>query len=169
MKKSDLTSAVVFLVLSILTTVFSLNYELGTFQNAGTGMFPFILGIILIILSVVYLVKLIIAAKKAEASEPKKEKPEPAGDEVKKKFKFEISDPVKQLLFTLGILIFAAVFLDILGFLLTSFIVEIALLKTLKMKNWLIIILTSFLISVLSYVLFVLVLHIILPKGFPGI
>jgi len=169
MKKTDLISAIIFLIIGILTILLSLNMDIGTFQNAGTGLFPLILGIILTILSVIYLLKYLIASRKNLSAEKKTVNVKPESEQNKKKFNFAISDSVKQLVLTFSVLLFAAAFLNLLGFLLTSFIVEMALLKILKMKNWIIIIIASISISVFSYILFVIILNINLPKGFLGI
>jgi hypothetical protein len=121
---------------------------------AGTGMFPLCLGILLMILSGMFILKIFIQAKEGQ---------------VKKETSIESSEsPIKLILF-LGTMVLATLFFNLLGYPLTSFLLMVALLRILGIKRWGQNILISVVAAMGSYFLFVKWLDIPMPKGWIGI
>ena len=138
-----------------LTTVLSLRMPIGTFRAAGTGLFPLLLGIILMILSGLFLLNLFLRREK-EA-------------ETKKSPVEVIPGSITPVLLFLGMMALATLFFNSLGYPLIAFLLMVALLKILGMKRWLMNILLSLATAAASYFLFVQWLKIPLPKGWLGI
>jgi hypothetical protein len=127
---------------------------LGTFRMAGTGMFPLLLGILLMILSGMFVLNIF---SQGMAEKVKKE-PSP-----------ESSGSPMQLILFLGTMVFATLFFNRLGYPLISFLLMLGLLRILGIKRWGLNILISVVAAVGSYFLFVKWLDIPMPKGWIGI
>jgi hypothetical protein len=138
-----------------LTTLLSLRMPIGTFRAAGTGLFPLLLGIILMILSGLLLLNLLL---RKEKDLEKKEAPVEAAPRS-----------LKPVILFLGMMALATMFLNSLGYPLIAFLLMVSLLKILGMKRWSINILWSLTTAAASYFLFVQWLKIPLPKGWLGI
>ena len=153
MKRDEAIGGMVLLLFGMVTIILALRMPIGTFRIAGSGMFPLILGILLMFLSCIFLLKLLYQHKKTITK----------GDSVA-----EHESPVQLVLF-FGTMVLATAFFNQLGYPLTSFLLLVALLRTLGMKQWFFNILLSFLSAVASYFLFVQWLKIPLPKGWIGL
>jgi putative tricarboxylic transport membrane protein len=127
---------------------------IGTFRAAGTGMFPLILGILLMILSGAFILKIFFQGREGH---------------VKKEASIESSGSPIQLILFLGTMVLATLFFNRLGYPLTSFLLLVALLRILGVKRWGLNILLSFVTAVACYFLFVQWLNIPMPKGWIGI
>ena len=138
-----------------LTTLLSLRMPIGTFRAAGTGLFPLLLGIILMVLSGLFLLNLL---SRKEKDLEKKEAPVEAAPRS-----------LKPVILFLGMMALATMFLNSLGYPLIAFLLMVSLLKILGMKRWSINILWSLTTAAASYFLFVQWLKIPLPKGWLGI
>ncbi len=154
MKRDEFLGGGVLFIFGCLTFLISLKMPIGTFRMPGTGMFPLILGILLMVLSGFFILKLFYQNKKTAFG-----KNFPSLTQL---------FPIKLILF-FGTMVLATAFLNQLGYPLTSFLLMIALLKTLGTKNWGFILLLSFVTAVVSYFLFVQWLKIPLPKGWIGL
>ena len=152
MKKDEAIVGVVIFLFGGATVLLSLKMPIGTFRVAGTGMFPLILGILLMFLSCILLLKLLYQHKTTAK-----------GDSVA-----ERGSPVQLILF-FGTMVLATAFFNQLGYLLTSFLLLVVLLRTLGMKKWFFNILLSLTMAVASHFLFVQWLKIPLPKGWIGL
>ncbi len=126
---------------------------IGTFRMAGTGIFPLLLGILLMILSGMFILKISFQLKK---------------DQVKKEVSVESTGSPIQMILFLGAMVLATLFFNRLGYPLTSFLLMVALLRILGMKRWGLNILISIVTSVGSYFVFVQWLSIPMPKGWIG-
>ncbi len=135
-----------------VTTLFSLKMPIGTFRVAGSGMFPLCLGILLMMLSALYLLSLYFKEKPSEKN--------PAS---------ELSEPNKQTILFLGTMVLTTLFLNGLGYPLSSFLLLLFLFRILGLKRWAHNALLSFITAVASYLLFVQWLKIPLPKGWIGL
>ena len=153
LNRDEIIVGIVILLFGGATVLLSLKMPIGTFRMAGTGMFPLILGILLMILSCIFLLKLLYQHKKTTKKR----------DSVA-----EHGSPVQLILF-FGTMVLATAFFNQLGYPLTSFLLLVALLRTLGMKQWILNILLSLTMAVASYFLFVQWLQIPLPKGFIGL
>jgi hypothetical protein len=154
MKKDAMASVIVLFLFGGATTFLSLRMNIGTFRNAGTGMFPLLLGVLLMILSGLFLLRPLFQNKKAP---------------VKNKSVVEAPGSQKQMIFFLGTMVLAALLFNRLGYPLISFLLMLALLRILGMKRWGLNILISVVTAVGSYFLFVKWLNIPMPKGWIGI
>jgi len=154
LKKDEILGATVLFLFGAVTTILSLKMPIGTFRNAGTGMFPLCLGILLMILSVAFTLKIFFQGKEKQ---------------VKKGAFIESSESPTQLILFLGTMALATLFFNQLGYPLISFLLMVALLRILGIKRWRLNILISVATAVGSYFLFVKWLDIPMPKGWIGL
>ena len=154
MNRDEIVVGIVIFLFGAITTLLSLKMPIGTFRMAGTGLFPFYLGIILMILSSVFILKIFFQGRKGQ---------------LKKEASIESSESPIQLILFLGAMVLATLFLNPLGYPLISFLLMVALLRILGIKRWGLNILISVVTAVGSYFLFVKWLDIPMPKGWIGI
>ena len=154
MKKDEAIVGIVIFLFGGLTALLSLRMPVGTFRMAGTGMFPLFLGILLMILSGAFVLKFFFQGKE---------------EQIKKETATESSESPLQLILFLGAMALATLFLNQLGYPLTSLLLMVALLRILGIKRWGVNILISVVTAVGSYFLFVKWLDIPMPKGWIGI
>ncbi|MFB3884389.1 MAG: tripartite tricarboxylate transporter TctB family protein [Thermodesulfobacteriota bacterium] len=153
MKRDEMIGGVVVLVFGAITTLLSLRMPIGTFRKSGTGFFPLILGMLLMVLSGIFLLQLSLDKKRVE-----KKVPIP-----------EISGSTKQMILFFGMMVLATLFLNRLGYPVVSFLLMVGLLRILGTKRWSFNLLLSLLTALACYFLFVQWLKIPLPKGWIGI
>jgi hypothetical protein len=151
--RDEIIAGMVIFIFGGVTAALSLRMPIGTFRMPGTGMFPLILGILLMFLSCIFLLKLLYQHKKTTA---------------RRESAAERGSPVQLILF-FGTMVLATAFFNQLGYPLTSFLLLVVLLRTLGMKQWFPNILLSLISAVASYFLFVQWLKIPLPKGWIGL
>ena len=154
MSRDEIAGGMVLFLFGAITALLSLRMPIGTFRMAGTGMFPLCLGILLMILSGLFLLNLFYHKKK---------------EMEKKESIAEIPRSAKQMIFFFGTMVLATLFLNRLGYPFTSFLLMVALLRILGMKQWGLNILISVVTAVGSYFLFVQWLNIPMPKGWIGL
>ncbi|HVP79521.1 MAG TPA: tripartite tricarboxylate transporter TctB family protein [Thermodesulfobacteriota bacterium] len=154
MKKDEAIVGIVIFLFGLLTTALSLGMPIGTFRMAGTGMFPLFLGILLMILSGVFVLRIFFQGKEKQ---------------VGKEASVEFSESPVQLILFLGTMVLATLFFSRLGYPLTSFLLVLGLLRTLGIKRWGLNILISLVTAAGSYFLFVKWLDIPMPKGWIGV
>jgi len=154
MNRDEVVPGVVIFLFGGITALLSLRMPIGTFRIAGTGMFPLFLGILLMILSVAFILKIFFQGKAAEV----KKEPSPESSE----------SPLQMILF-LGTMALATLFFNKLGYPLVSFLLMLSLLRILGIKRWGLNILISVVTAVGSYLLFVKWLDIPMPKGWIGL
>lgn len=153
LKRDEAIVGAVIFLFGGATVLLSLTMPIGTFRMAGTGMFPMILGILLMFLSFIFILKLLWQYKKTTA---------------KKNSVAEHGSPIQLILF-FGTMVLAAAFFNQLGYLLSSFLLMVALLRILGVKRWAFTLPLSFITAVVCYFLFVQFLKIPLPKGWIGL
>jgi putative tricarboxylic transport membrane protein len=154
MNREEIVVGIVIFLFGAITTLLSLKMPIGTFRMAGTGLFPFYLGIILMILSSVFILKIFFQGRKGQ---------------LKKEAPIESSESPIQLILFLGAMVLATLFFNQLGYPLISFLLMVALLRILGIKRWGLNILISVVTAVGSYFLFVKWLDIPMPKGWIGL
>jgi len=154
LKKDEAIVGIVIFLFGLLTTALSLGMPIGTFRMAGTGMFPLFLGILLMILSGVFVLRIFFQGKEKQ---------------VGKEASVEFSESPVQLILFLGTMVLATLFFSRLGYPLTSFLLVLGLLRTLGIKRWGLNILISLVTAAGSYFLFVKWLDIPMPKGWIGV
>ena len=143
-------SSLVWLGLAVIICIGSLRLSLGSFQNPGPGFFPFIAGLVVgVLAATVYF-----QARREAASAKETKAPlwtNPGG--VK-----------KAVLTTIALLVYG-VGMDYLGFLISTFIFFVFLLRTIEPQRWGLVILESLLASGISYFIFEIWLQAQLPRG----
>ena len=154
MNRDEMVVGIVIFIFGGISALLSLRMPIGTFRLGGPGLFPLCLGIILMILSGAFILKIFFQGQKGQ---------------VKKEASIESSESPIQLILFLGTMALAILFLNRLGYPLTSFLLLVALLRILGVKRWGLNILISVVTAVGSYFLFVKWLNIPMPKGWIGI
>jgi putative tricarboxylic transport membrane protein len=154
LNRDEIVVGIVIFLFGGVTALLSLRMPIGTFRMAGTGMFPLFLGILLMLLSGIFILKIFFQGKEGQA---------------KKEASIESSGAPIQLILFLGTMILVTLFFNQLGYPLSSFLLMIALLRILGVKRWGLNILISVVTALGSYFLFVKWLDIPMPKGWIGI
>jgi putative tricarboxylic transport membrane protein len=154
LKRDEIVVGIVIFLFGAITTLLSLRMPIGTFRMGGTGLFPLCLGILLMILSGAFVLRIFFQVKEEQIK--KEPSPESSGSPI-------------QLIFFLGTMVLATLFFNRLGYPLTSFLLMLGLLRILGMKRWVFNILISFVTAAGSYFLFVKWLDIPMPRGWIGL
>lgn len=155
MKRRDLISSLFWIVMGIIFCTSALRYGLIRAGSPGPGLFPFIAGIILIALSLIVLISSANVKKDNEK-------------ELKEKF-FPGQDSLKKILLALFGLFAYWISLEYFGFLLTTLIIMIFLLRFIGPQRWIIILAITILTTASLHVIFRLWLKVQLPAGILGI
>lgn len=150
MKKENLIIALAFEGLAIWMIVDSCRLGIQTLNNPGAGYFPFILGILLCLFGLPVFIS---SLKNFGRAEVRKE-----AEEIKYPI-LEKTGPV------IASLIAYAVLLEILGFLITFFLLSWLLFWIANPRRWLFVSGLSALIAALSYLIFIIVLQVPFPRG----
>lgn len=151
MKKSNLFSGVILLALATAILIEANKLGLGSLKTPESGLFSFMLAIVLAILSLVLLRQAI------------KEK-----DERRSPLLAEATN-WKKIGMTLGALLAYAFLLEPIGYLVSSFFLIVFLLLAVEAQKWWLTIVVAFLSSAGSYLIFDLLLNVPLPVGMLGI
>jgi len=154
MKKDDIFGGLVLFLFGLITTIFSLRMTVGSFRAAGSGLFPLCLGLLLMVLSVLFIGNTFGGRTRPVETEGCTE---------------EKSGSPWRILFFLGVLVLITFFFNTLGYPLASFLLMAGLLWILGTRPWALNLILSLVTAVGSYFLFVYWLKIPLPKGFFGI
>ncbi len=153
LNRDEIIGGVVIFLFGAVTTLLSLSMPIGTFRTPGTGMFPLILGILLMFLSGLFLLLLFL---KTQATREKSST-------------VEILGSSRQLILFFGTMVLVTLFFNRLGYLLSSFLLMLALLRILGLRSWKLNLPVSFITAIVCYFLFVQWLKIPLPKGLIGL
>lgn len=149
MKTREVIPSIAWVVVGGLICNGAKSLKLGSLRHPEPGMFPFLIGSTLILLSFLQLIKLLFSGK--DQSETFESWPHSAG--------------LKRLVSIFVLLIFYTMTLQYMGFILCTLVFFMVLFKTLAQKSWQYSILTSLAVSTLSYIFFEFLLNINLPKG----
>lgn len=152
--RDEILGGLIIFIFGAITVFFSFKMPIGTFRMPGTGMFPLLLGILLMVLSMVFILKVFYQSRKVIAEKI-------SSTEIE-------GFPLKLIIF-FGAIVLATAFFKKLGYPLTSFLLMVVLLRALGNKNWRFIFILSLLTAIISYFLFVQWLKIPLPKGWIGL
>jgi putative tricarboxylic transport membrane protein len=151
MKKYDQISSLVWMCIAILICVESfISFPLGSLNDPGPAFLPFWSGIILFVFSFVLYVQARIRTT----------------DDVQELW--YSAKRGKKLLFVLVVLFAYALFLDVLGFLLDTFLLLLILFRSIEPQRWVVSIGGSVIASILSYLVFDVWLSCQLPRGILG-
>ena len=135
-------SSIIFTALGIFVILEARTMKLGDFSEPGPGLFPLLLGIFLVLLSAV------LFNSKAEKATKPAEKPR-----------------LKNVYYVLGSLLFFVVGLKLFGYIVTTFLMFVCLLKFIGGKNWSFAASWSAIIAGISYLIFGKWLMVLFPGG----
>jgi putative tricarboxylic transport membrane protein len=151
-RSKDAVGGVVMLLFGVLSAALSLQLPLGRFRAPGSGLFPFALGLLLVLLAGLYLGSL--SRRGSEGTQAASGPWIPA---------------VGRMPAFLAAIVAATALFVPLGFPATAFVLMASLLRILGMKRWSLVLTVSAIAAVASYGLFVQWLQIPLPKGWIGL
>ncbi len=146
----DIFGGLTWFLLGFVYCLGAIKYKLGTFHAPGPGFMPFLAGGLLALLGLILFISTSLKAKSR------------MGESLAQK------DQARNLLFPLGALVFYALFLERLGFLLDTFIFLLFLFKMARPKIWVLPIVLSALIVTTAHFLFSVFLQTQFPKGILG-
>jgi len=147
MKKARLIASIILLALSCAALIETSKLPVGNLHSPQAGFFPLAIGILLGIFSIIFLVQSM--KEKAEESRSVSESPK----------------SWQKIILTLVTLFAIALFFERLGYLISSFLLIGFLLAAVSKQKWWTVITTAFLSSLISYLLFGIVLKTQLPGG----
>jgi len=151
MKNRDLVSSIIWMALGGLFVAAALQQGLMRRGVPGPGFLPFFSGLALIVVSFFVLIPALVLRKKAQSSD----------------FFPERGSCRKFLLALVALFAFGSA-MEYLGYLLTTFLFMFFIARLVEPKGWRTITLLALLTAVLSYILFVVLLEVQLPKGWLG-
>lgn len=151
MGRRDLVSSLVFIGLAAIFMIGALRYGFGRFSRPGPGLMPFFASLMVIVLSgFIFFISLL----KRKIKDAEREKFLPPREVT-----------IRQIIGVLALFGYG-IALESLGLTLTTALFMIIMLRFVGLKkNWVMILGTSFLITLISYLLFVTLLKSPLPKG----
>jgi putative tricarboxylic transport membrane protein len=152
--RNDAVGGTLIFLFGALTVYFSLRMPLGTFRAAGPGLFPLYLGLLLVVLSSIFTLATVMRLRRDRKWVGKTS---------------ETPGSVKPVLGFMAVIVFAAVFLEHLGYAPTAFIVVMVLLQILGGRYWRRNLLISLAVGAVSHFLFVQWLQIPFPQGVLGL
>lgn len=146
----DQISSLVWLSVALFACIESIRLPFGSWRLPGPGLFPFIAGIILVILSLMIFYQ----SCKRKSQEPR--------------VNWYSKGKIKNVSLTLAALFLYAAILEFLGFIITTFLLLIFFFRFLSREKLILILGASVFISLLSYALFSTCLKAQLPRGIFG-
>ncbi len=141
--KKDMIFAAVLIPLGIAVTIGALRLKLGTPLHPGAGFFPFLIGLVLIALSVLLFIRGWVEDGKAH---------QPFSE-------------WKQASIVVAAQAFYVVTLDFLGYVFSSIVLSFAVLRSMEVRSWKTLLGASLILSVGAYILFRYLLAVDLPAG----
>lgn len=152
MKNREIISSLFWIGVGIIFDIGAIRYGVVASGIPGAGLLPLIGGSILLALSLMVLISALI------------NKREDSKKMLKEKF-FPQHESWKKVLLTVLALFAYWIAIEYLGFLLTTLLFMIFLLRFIEPQGWRITLVTAFLVTISSYALFELWLKVQLPKG----
>jgi len=153
MKKLDRFSSLFWIGISVAVCIRSYYLGLGSFRNPGPGFLFFWGGVVLGGLSVVILFQSL--------------RPGPGASKEEEGSVFQNVHWIKIVSVIFSIILYGLL-LEKLGFLLSTVLLIVFLLRSIEAKKWYVVLLVSITSAFFSYVLFELLLQSRLPTGFLG-
>jgi len=141
--RHDQITSLFLLAIAIFFCIESLPLGMGNLHNPGAGFIPFFSGALLVCLAIAIFVR----------------------DLLEKGTRFGLGKDWKRGAWVLGCLFFYLFSLDKLGFIITTFVFMVLLLLSFQPRRWIGIFMVSVLTVFFSYVIFVHLLGVTLPKG----
>lgn len=155
MKNRDIVGAIFWIIFGAIFSIGALEHKLFKSGIPGAGFLPFLIGVSLIFLSTTILTRAF-------------SKPEHSIDSAGKEIFFPEKNSPHRLSKALFCLFFYAVCLEYLGYILTTFLFMIFVLRSIEPMKWKQTLIFAILITGLSYALFT-ILQVELARGVLGI
>lgn len=146
---------IIWLVLGITICIWSSTFPFGGLAKPGAGYLPFGLGVFVSVFGVL----LLFQSKRRGESKSLENSQSP----------FPQRSGVKRIIFCLANMLFAAAFLEYLGFSLTIFFMILFLMQTVEPQPWRKALFYSFIFALGALLVFKVLLHTELPGGIFGI
>ena len=153
-KKRDAITAFCWIFLGLIIAIWSATFSFGEWKAPGPGFLPFALGLILALLGTILFFQSIRRSKRAEPALYVRLIPQ--------------GDSFKRVALTIAGMFLAALLLDMLGFILTVFLLLLFLTRTIEPPQWSFTLIYSLAAAFGSYVLFQVLFKTPLPRGFLG-
>ena len=150
-KKRDIIPGIIWIIIGLTVMMVSHGMSLGTLQTPGPGLFPFLLGSLLLIVSLSIFINSLNVTKKISVGTD--ETGIWSGIEYKK------------VLIIVASLVGYALLLVKLGFLITAFLFLFVLFSVFDSRRWILTLVVSLITISITYTLFVLILQVELPPG----
>ena len=147
-KHSNLIGGLFWLAIGILLSLWSSRYEVGSLVQAGPGLLPLGLGILLVFLSLILLVQALRASTAVQVTAA-----------------ISLPGHWKRVAYTVLVLLLATFLFEKIGYLITLFLMIFFLMCGSKPRNWQTVLLVAFFSAVGVYLVFVLLLKQPLPRG----
>lgn len=145
----DRATSIFWIIFGLLLIGESYRLNLGELRKPGSGLFPFLIGISIVLFSFILLIQTLL--NKAEKREEK-----------------ERLNYRKIILCLVSLYAYALIF-EWLGFIPSTFLLIIFILKFIEQRGWFLVFITALLTAIISYALFEIWLQATLPKGVFGI
>jgi putative tricarboxylic transport membrane protein len=152
-KKRGLITAGFWILLGILISIWSSTFPFGSLENQGPAIFPLGSGLALILLGSILLLQ---EVKQADQKVVQASPLMPSGRAG------------MRVGLSLAGMLLAAIFFDLLGFMLTVFCLMLFLMRVSQPSTWKVDLFYSMVFTVGSYLLFRVILKTTLPKGLIG-
>ena len=152
MKNRDLVSSIIWMALGGIFVVGALQQGLMRRGVPGPGFLPFFSGLALIFVSLFVFIPALSQRGKVREQQ----------------ISFLERDSFRKILLALIALFAFGIAMEYVGYLLTTFLFMFFVARIMEPKGWRTIALLAFLTAVLSYLLFVVLLEVQLPKGLLG-
>ena len=149
--RKNVCSSALFLLFSVYIAFESYGLDLGTWKRLGPGYFPFVASIALGIVSLSLLVRTVLKEPLRKVPAARAEGPQPINWRC-------------IVLTVAGMLVYVAIF-DRLGFVPSTFLIMVFLIRAVGRAVWRVTIITALSITIASYLLFEVALDARLPKG----
>jgi putative tricarboxylic transport membrane protein len=150
-RKAQVIAGIFWIGLSLFVMLVSSNLGLGKLRNPGPGLMPFVIGLLLLLVSLLFVAQLLLKTHGKGEIGSEAEAPSPTGF-----WKISI---------LLGSLIAYELLLEKLGYPIGTFLLLSLLLRVTGSKKWIVTLASSVLISLTSYFLFNF-LGLNFPRGF---
>lgn len=162
MAKLNLFGSLGFIAISIMILSQCGSLGWGGFHEPGAGLYPGLLAISLIFTSVLLIVQSLVTLLGRRARQETRPSPEAAGDFGSTGFE---TAKMKRVGFVIVALLFSAIFFETLGFLLSTFLLILLIIKVVEREGWVLSVVISLGATVPPYIIFKFFLRVPLPSG----
>ena len=151
MKRSDAIAHIFLVAFGMVLSLMALKLGLGAMSDPGPGFLPFYTGVLISLLSLLNLGRL---------TRLKRVNEDPAAISPALNY--------KRAVYVVLILLFYSILLEKLGYLITTFLAMLLLFSIYERKRWWIAATGSIVVTVITYVVFYVLLKVQLPEGVWG-